>query len=105
MIKLRDLISETVSDRVLRLSKDGASKQFLKDFDRVFKKKSKEFGYGKLKLHHYSDKDYKEILFLKEKKEISKECIKHSKVEVISYKTFNHTDGTKKRNYKVGEKK
>ena len=60
---------------------------------------------GKLKLHHYSDKDYKEILFLKEKKEISKECIKHSKVEVISYKTFNHTDGTKKRNYKVGEKK
>ena len=60
---------------------------------------------GKLKLHHYSDKDYKEILFLKEKKEIFKECIKHSKVEVISYKTFNHTDGTKKRNYKVGEKK
>ena len=60
---------------------------------------------GKLKLHHYSDKDYKEILFLKEKKEISKECIKHSKVEVIRYKTFNHTDGTKKRNYKVGEKK
>tara|TARA_R100000008_G_scaffold948_1_gene777 strand:- start:463 stop:912 length:450 start_codon:yes stop_codon:yes gene_type:complete len=48
MIKLRDLISETVSDRVLRLSKDGASKQFLKDFDRVFKKKSKELGYGKL---------------------------------------------------------
>ena len=48
MIKLLDLISETVSDRVLRLSKDGASKQFLKDFDRVFKKKSKELGYGKL---------------------------------------------------------
>ena len=48
MIKLRDLISETVSDRVLRLSKDGASKQFLKDFDRVFKKKSKELGYVKL---------------------------------------------------------
>ena len=48
MIKLVDLISETVSDRVLRLSKDGASKQFLRDFDRVFKKKSKEMGYGKL---------------------------------------------------------
>ena len=48
MIKLKDLILETVSDRVLRLSKDGASKQFLKDFDRVFKKKSKELGYGKL---------------------------------------------------------
>ena len=48
MIKLRDLITETVDERVLRLSKDGASKPFLKDFDRVFKKKSKEFGYGKL---------------------------------------------------------
>ena len=48
MIKLVDLISETVSDRVLRLSKDGASKQFLRDFDKVFKKKSKELGYGKL---------------------------------------------------------
>ena len=48
MIKLRDLITETVDERVLRLSKDGASKQFLKDFDRVFKKKSKELGYGKL---------------------------------------------------------
>lgn len=48
MIKLKDLITETVSDRVLRLSKDGASKQFLRDFDKVFKKKSKELGYGKL---------------------------------------------------------
>ena len=48
MIKLVDLISETVSDKVLRLSKDGASKQFLRDFDKVFKKKSKELGYGKL---------------------------------------------------------
>ena len=48
MIKLVDLISETVSDKVLRLSKDGASKQFLIDFDKVFKKKSKELGYGKL---------------------------------------------------------
>ena len=48
MIKLKDLILETVSDRVLRLYKDGASKQFLRDFDKVFKKKSKELGYGKL---------------------------------------------------------
>ena len=48
MIKLRDLITETVDEKVLRLSKDGASKPFLKDFDRVFKKKSKELGYGKL---------------------------------------------------------
>ena len=48
MIKLRDLITETVDGDVLRLSKEGASKPFLKDFDRVFKKKSKEFGYGKL---------------------------------------------------------
>ena len=35
-----DLLFETVDERVLRLSKDGASKPFLKDFDRVFKKLS-----------------------------------------------------------------
>jgi hypothetical protein len=58
---------------------------------------------GKLKLHHYSDEDYKEIFFLKEKREISKKCIKHSKVEVISYKNFKHTDGTTKKNYKIRE--
>lgn len=46
--KPMESIKETVSDRILRLSKDGASKQFLRDFDRVFKKKSKELGYGKL---------------------------------------------------------
>ena len=49
MVKLRDLITETVDEKVLRLSKDGASKPFLKDFDKVFKKRSKELGYGKLK--------------------------------------------------------
>ena len=41
MIKLRDLITETVDEKVLRLSKDGASKQFLKDFDKVFKRSLK----------------------------------------------------------------
>ena len=49
MVKLKDLITETVDEKVLRLSKDGASKPFLKDFDKVFKKRSKELGYGKLK--------------------------------------------------------
>ena len=37
----------------------------------------------KLGLHHYSDDDYKEIFYLKNKKQISKECIRHSKLEVI----------------------
>ena len=49
MIKLRDILVETVSHNVLRKSAPGASKQFLRDFDRVFKKKSKELGYGKLR--------------------------------------------------------
>tara|TARA_B100001964_G_C13677716_1_gene356127 strand:- start:30 stop:488 length:459 start_codon:yes stop_codon:yes gene_type:complete len=49
MIKLKDiLINETASTRAMRDSEDGASKQFLKDFDKAFKKKSKELGYGKL---------------------------------------------------------
>jgi len=49
VVKLKDLLTETVDEKVLKFSKDGASKPFLKDFDKVFKKKSKELGYGKLK--------------------------------------------------------
>ena len=37
-----------------------------------------EFG-----LHHYSDEDYKDIFYLKNKKQITKKCIRHSKVETI----------------------
>ena len=37
----------------------------------------------KLGLHHYSDDDYKEIFYLKNKKSISKKCIRHSKVETL----------------------
>ena len=55
---------------------------------------------NKLKLHHYSDKDYKEIFFLQAKKEISKECIKHSVVETITYKN-SHRDGKQQRDYTI----
>ena len=37
----------------------------------------------KLSLHHYSDEDYKEIFYLKNKKSISKECIRHSEFEDV----------------------
>ena len=37
----------------------------------------------KLGLHHYSDQDYKEIFYLKNKKSTSKKCIKHSELEDI----------------------
>ena len=36
-----------------------------------------------LKLHHYSDDDYKEIFHLKNKSSISKNCTRHSEVEDI----------------------
>ena len=47
-IKIKKVVKESISHNVLRKSAPGASKQFLRDFDRVFKKKSKELGYGKL---------------------------------------------------------
>ena len=34
-----------------------------------------------LKLHHYSDDDYKEIFHLKNKASISKNCTRHNEVE------------------------
>ena len=49
MIKLKDiLLSETASTRAMRDSKEGASKQFVRDFKKAFAKSSKENGYGKL---------------------------------------------------------
>ena len=49
MIKLKDIVlNESASTRAMRDSEEGASKQFLRNFDKAFKKKSKELGYGKL---------------------------------------------------------
>ena len=49
MIKLKSLLlNESASHRAMRDSEKGASKQFLRDFDKAFKKRSKELGYGKL---------------------------------------------------------
>ena len=57
-----------------------------------------------LKLHHYSDDDYKEIFHLKNKASISKNCLKHSEVEDIK-KIKSHRDtengGETVTNYKV----
>ena len=36
-----------------------------------------------LKLHHYSDDDYKEIFYLKNKKSITKHCTRHDKLETL----------------------
>ena len=58
----------------------------------------------KLSLHHYSDDDYKEIFYLKNKASISKNCLKHSEVEDIK-KIESHRDtengGETVTNYKV----
>jgi hypothetical protein len=57
-----------------------------------------------LKFHHYSDEDYKEIFFLKNKASISKNCLKHSELEDIK-KIKSHRDtengGETVTNYKV----
>jgi len=54
----------------------------------------------KLGLHHYSDKDYKEIFYLKNKDSISKSCIRHSKLEDIK-KMKSHHNGESRTIYKV----
>ena len=58
----------------------------------------------KLGLHHYSDEDYKEIFYLKNKASISKNCTKHNEVEdVKKIKSFrnNQDGGETVTNYKV----
>ena len=58
----------------------------------------------KLSLHHYSDDDYKEIFYLKNKASISKNCLKHSELEDIKkIKSHRNTEngGETITNYKV----
>ena len=57
---------------------------------------------NKLKIHHYSDEDYKEIFFLQSPDSISKKCIKHSVVEKISYKNL-HREGKNQRDYEISD--
>ena len=58
----------------------------------------------KLSLHHYSDEDYKEIFYLKNKASISKNCLKHCELEDIKkIKSHRNTEngGETITNYKV----
>ena len=43
-----------------------------------------------LKLHHYSDDDFKDIFYLKHNKSITKHCERHSELEDIKKKKIYH---------------
>ena len=53
------------------------------------------------KLHHYSDEDYKEIFYLKNKKSITKHCTRHSKLEDIKKSNRSRPEGGQETIYKV----
>ena len=45
-----------------------------------------------LKLHHYSDDDYKDIFCLKHNKSITKHCERHSELEDIKKKIYHNQE-------------
>ena len=57
-----------------------------------------------LKLHHYSDDDYKDIFYLKHNKSITKHCDRHSELEDIKKKKSYHNQ-EQKTVYKVSKHK
>ena len=57
-----------------------------------------------LKLHHYSDEDYKGIFYLKNNDSITKHCLKHSELEDIKkirHQRHNNGENTTVTDYKV----
>jgi len=54
-----------------------------------------------LKLHHYTDEDYKGIFYLKHNDSITKHCIRHSELEDIKKMTRYKTNGGNETIYKV----
>ena len=59
----------------------------------------------KLGLHHYSDENYKEIFYLKNKDSISKNCLRHSELEDIKKIKYHHNNDGQKTKYKVTKNK
>ena len=58
----------------------------------------------KFGLHHYSDEDYKEVFWLKNKSSISKNCIRHSELEDIKkirHQRHRNGENTTVTDYKV----
>ena len=58
----------------------------------------------KFGLHHYSDEDYKEVFWLKNKSSISKNCIRHSELEDIKkirHQRHRNGENTTVKDYKV----
>ncbi len=56
------------------------------------------------RLHHYSDKDYRDIFYLKHNDSITKHCLRHAEVEDIHKKNSYHS-GEKKTVYKITKNK
>ena len=54
----------------------------------------------KFGLHHYSDEDYKDIFYLKNKNTTSINCLRHSELEDIK-KLKSHHNGENRTIYKV----
>ena len=54
-----------------------------------------------VKLHHYSDEDYKDIFYLKNKASISKNCTRHSEVEDIKKTRHSGHNGVQETRYKI----
>ena len=52
-----------------------------------------------LKLHHYSDDDYKDIFHLKNNASISKNCTRHTEVEDIKKITHGGNNGVQETRY------
>ena len=57
-----------------------------------------------LELHHYSNNDYKEILYLENKESTSKHCTIHSEIEDIKKIKRNRTNGEQEVVFKVTKK-
>ena len=55
----------------------------------------------KFKVHKYEKEDYKEIFYLKNKKSVTKYCIKHSELEKITKKKHYKAGGGQETHYKV----
>ena len=58
----------------------------------------------KLRLHHYSDEDYKDIFYLKKNKSITKHCERHLELEDITKKKSYHNQ-EQKTVYKINKHK
>ncbi len=57
----------------------------------------------KFGLHHFSDEDYKDLFYLKNKNSITKHCTRHDKLEILKKMNRSRPEGGSQTDFQISD--